>query len=204
MYIFTSRLRPITIIVLLYFAAFTTIAISIDNLEFMLYEAVMVLLIALIVWMDKRVEFSKPVLWMLAIWGALHLAGGLIPIPDSLADLDDGDTADKVQVLYNLRLTPYLPRFDQLVHAFGFGICALAAREALAAHLNRPIPINMQMGSVIILIAMGLGAVNEILEFAAVMLIPDTSVGGYINTGWDLVCNGIGAGIAILWMKVKN
>ena len=45
---------------------------------------------------------------------------------------------------------------------------------------------------------MGLGAMNEIIEFIAVLLIPETNVGGYENTGWDLVSNAVGAVIAAL------
>jgi len=40
---------------------------------------------------------------------------------------------------------------------------------------------------------MGLGAMNELIEFAATLLVPETNVGGYVNTGWDLVSNFVGA-----------
>jgi hypothetical protein len=40
---------------------------------------------------------------------------------------------------------------------------------------------------------MGLGALNEIIEFSAVMLVPNTNVGGYYNTALDLAFNGLGA-----------
>jgi hypothetical protein len=43
---------------------------------------------------------------------------------------------------------------------------------------------------------MGLGAVNEVIEFAAVLLLPNTNVGGYMNTGWDLVANMVGSLVA--------
>jgi hypothetical protein len=48
---------------------------------------------------------------------------------------------------------------------------------------------------------MGLGALNELVEFAATLLIPETNVGGYMNTGWDLVANLVGAMIAatLIW-----
>jgi hypothetical protein len=49
---------------------------------------------------------------------------------------------------------------------------------------------------------MGLGALNEIIEFVAVLIIPETNVGGYVNTGWDLMANLAGclfAGILILF-----
>jgi hypothetical protein len=45
---------------------------------------------------------------------------------------------------------------------------------------------------------MGLGAVNEIIEFIAVLSVPDTNVGGYYNTALDLVFNGAGAVIAMV------
>ena len=40
---------------------------------------------------------------------------------------------------------------------------------------------------------MGLGALNEVVEFVAVLTMPETNVGGYTNTGWDLVSNLAGA-----------
>ncbi len=40
---------------------------------------------------------------------------------------------------------------------------------------------------------MGLGAVNEIIEFIAVVVFPNTNVGGYVNTALDLVFNAAGA-----------
>lgn len=43
---------------------------------------------------------------------------------------------------------------------------------------------------------MGFGAANEIVEFIAVLTIPNTNVGGYENTGWDLVSNFAGSVIA--------
>ncbi len=43
---------------------------------------------------------------------------------------------------------------------------------------------------------MGLGAMNELVEFAATKLLPGTNVGGYDNTGWDLVANLVGCVIA--------
>ena len=42
---------------------------------------------------------------------------------------------------------------------------------------------------------MGLGALNEVVEFVATR-IAETNVGGYVNTGWDLVYNALGASLA--------
>ena len=43
---------------------------------------------------------------------------------------------------------------------------------------------------------MGFGALNEVIEFTATLLVPETNVGGYVNTGWDLVSNLTGTVIA--------
>ena len=50
---------------------------------------------------------------------------------------------------------------------------------------------------------MGFGAFNEIVEFVATLTVPNTNVGGYINTGWDLVANMVGAVGACVWIKLR-
>jgi hypothetical protein len=44
---------------------------------------------------------------------------------------------------------------------------------------------------------MGLGGLNEMIEFSAVLLVPDTNVGGYYNTALDFVPNAIRAVVAM-------
>jgi hypothetical protein len=53
--------------------------------------------------------------------------------------------------------------------------------------------------------ALGFGALNELVEFAAAMTMPETNVGGYINTGFDLVANTVGVLIActIIWISAR-
>jgi hypothetical protein len=51
---------------------------------------------------------------------------------------------------------------------------------------------------------MGFGALNEVIEFIAVLTLPNTNVGGYENTGWDLVANLVGTIIAALVIRVRS
>ena len=53
--------------------------------------------------------------------------------------------------------------------------------------------------------ALGFGALNEVVEFVATLLVPETNVGGYRNTGWDLVSNLSGATIAatLIWLRSR-
>lgn len=157
------------------------------NVEFVFYTLAMAAYIAVVVTIDRRVRLSTSTLWLLAVWGLLHMAGGTVPIPESLMDGDK-------PVLYALRPAVWLPRYDQVVHTFGFFSATLTCAEAVRAGTGRPLSAGLAIGSA--LMGMGLGAINEIVEFAAVLTIPDTGVGGYINTGWDLVCNAIGAVLA--------
>jgi len=49
---------------------------------------------------------------------------------------------------------------------------------------------------------MGFGALNEVIEFAATILVPETNVGGYMNTGWDLVSNLVGCVLAAVIIRL--
>jgi hypothetical protein len=71
--------------------------------------------------------------------------------------------------------------------------------------LHRHFPEMIGSASLIVfpvLGAMGLGAVNEIIEFIAVVVFPNTNAGGYVNTALDLVFNGAGAIFAMLLVRV--
>ena len=47
-------------------------------------------------------------------------------------------------------------------------------------------------------IGLGVGAINEMIEFLITLLPGDSNVGGFSNTGWDLVANTAGAATAAL------
>jgi hypothetical protein len=53
---------------------------------------------------------------------------------------------------------------------------------------------------------LGFGALNEVVEFLATLLIAETNVGGYRNTGWDLISNLIGATVAasLIWLHGRT
>ena len=53
---------------------------------------------------------------------------------------------------------------------------------------------------------MGFGALNELVEFVATLIVPETNVGGYLNTGWDLVANLFGATLVakLIWITGRG
>ena len=88
-------------------------------------------------------------------------------------------------------------KYDQIVHFYGFAVTAWLLWYLLASLF----PAMRGSRSIVVfaaLASMGLGAANEIVEFTAVMLIPNTNVGGYFNTALDLVFNALGAISAML------
>lgn len=198
------RYLPLAIFVLPYLIGFTALAYRRGSTEFLFYAGMMVFFIALALWMDRKVCFRIGTLWLLAVWGFLHMAGGTVPIPESLAD-------GEIPVLYALRPHASMPRYDQFIHVYGFFAAALAAFDALEdAFRSRtngaPLRVSFGIASAVALISIGLGAINELVEFVATLIMEETGVGGYVNTGWDLVSNAIGAsfGAAYVWLRARR
>jgi len=185
----TRRELPILFVNLLYVPTFTIIALRNLNFEFVLYVGVVILVGALVVWKQRKVQFDLTILWGLTLWGLMHMAGGNIRV--------GGD------VLYGLQLIPVVLRYDQFVHAFGFGTAALVCYHLLQPYLQKDVE-RWTVFVLVMLMGSGLGAVNEIIEFIAVKTMKDTNVGGYDNTLWDLIFNLIGGVIAVGWLTVRK
>ena len=166
------------------------------NAEFIWYVITLIIFISVIGGTLKRTRFSPIMLWALSLWGLLHMMGGGIIVNG--------------QVLYALVVFPIVTagdasilKFDQIVHFYGFAMATVAMFYLLK-------PVVTEEGSegrtllLSFLAGMGLGALNEIIEFIAVVSFPDTNVGGYFNTGLDLVFNMAGALIAITLIYVRE
>jgi uncharacterized membrane protein YjdF len=171
------------------------------NGEFIFYIVVMLVLVVALIAVHRRVGLSRGLLWCLSLWGLMHMAGGLLPIPAVWHD------EDVSSVLYNLWIIPDWLKYDQFVHAYGFGITTWLCWQAMSARtLNEAgRPLEATPGLMVLCAAagMGFGAFNEVIEFIATLTLPETNVGGYENTGWDLVFNLIGsAAAAVLLYRI--
>jgi hypothetical protein len=131
---------------------------------------------------DAKVHFSMLVLVGLAVWGFGHLAGGLVPL--------EGD-----RILYNATFLRW-GHFDNVVHAIGFGTAGIGVWEATRAWLPAQPGHRLGTALVVCLLGQGVGAFNEVVEFGASHLLAATNVGGYENTGRDLVANLLGTAFA--------
>lgn len=199
----SERLWPVAAFTALYLAAATVGAFALGNREFLLYIVVMALLVGVVWVVHRGVALANATLWALSLWGLLHMAGGLVTVPESWPISGD------IRVLYSLWLIPERLKYDQVVHAYGFGVATWVCWQGIRAAIRHrggdavPTPGLMLLAATS---GMGLGALNEVVEFAATLLVPETNVGGYLNTGWDLVANAVGAttAAAVIWLRAGN
>lgn len=202
-----KELRNVLAFSFAYLAVAAIFIVAGGNHEFLLYLAVMAAIIVAVLGVYRRAGLSPGVLWGFSLWGVLHMAGGLIPIPDHW---HSGDTTG---VLYSWRIIPGYLKYDQLVHGIGVGLVTWLCWQGIAvrvrSHDGSPLRPTLGMLAMCATAGMGFGALNEVIEFFAVMLLPKTNVGDYENTGWDLVANLVGAIIAattirIVWKRRKT
>lgn len=181
--------KLVALVNLAYVSVFGAVAISRGNYEFVMYAGVILFFLTLILYHQRRVQFDMVILGGLTVWGLSHMSGGLIRVGSD--------------VLYNLQLVPVVLRYDQLAHFLGFGVATLACFHLLKPHL-RPTGHKLALAVLVAMMGCGLGAMNEIVEFIAVLALDETNVGGYDNTLWDLVFNLFGAATAVVWLNARG
>jgi uncharacterized membrane protein len=75
------RLLPLIAFSALYMIAAVAGAMVQGNKEFVFYIVVMLVLIGVVTLVHRAVTLTGALLWALSIWGLLHMAGGLVPLP---------------------------------------------------------------------------------------------------------------------------
>ena len=183
---------PILITIIVMLLAFSVYYFAIKNYEFIMYIFVIAFFFVLILFTNNKVNYSNTSLWGLTVWGTLHMAGGGIPV--------------KGDVLYKLMLIPITEsifRYDQFVHIIGFGVATLIMFELLKPKL-KPLTHWTAISIVVVMAGLGVGAVNEIVEYSATLFVPETGVGGYDNTLLDLISDLIGALFALFIIRYRE
>jgi hypothetical protein len=88
---------------------------------------------------------------------------------------------------------------DRVVHAFGAAVVTLVAWRVLRSR------VSVLDGSVFVLVALaglGVSALEEISEFLF-SRVWHSNIGGYVNTGWDLVFDFVGC-VAAAWCLART
>lgn len=164
------------------------------NYEFLIYIFVILVFFGLILFTNKNVKYPMVVLWLLAVWAVLHMAGWAIIIND--------------HVLYQQILIPIINswewqilRYDQFIHIFWFFTATVMSYAIIRQKLKIQ-TIWFWLGLILVMAGCGFGAFNEVIEFIVDTSLPESWVGGYINTSLDLVSNLIGSLLAIIFLKI--
>lgn len=172
------------------------------NREFAFYLFTLLILIAVVLVVRRRVGLSDGVLWALTVWGAAHMAGGLVGVPEGWPYAGD------MAVMYSAWIIPGWLKYDHVVHVWGFATCTVVCWQGLASMVAAGDPARrarlQPSGGQALLCALaagGLGAANEIVEFIATVIMPSTNVGGYVNTVLDLCANAAGAALAAVGVR---
>jgi hypothetical protein len=122
-----------------------------------------------------RTRPLPPVLALgLGVLAVGHLAGGLISV--------GGDA------LYNAHPRIHALQYDHVFHAAASAL----ATWLLWSWLDDEVPAGRLTVVMAALAAFGVGMLNELVEFVATLAHNGTHVGGYLNTGWDLVADTVG------------
>lgn len=170
-----------------YLVVFAFIAFASGNYEFVYYLGLMAALIVFVVVYHRALQLSNVVLATLSLVGLLHVMGGTIHV--------DGTR------LYDLDWLGGRVHYDNMVHMVAVFVVTLVLYSALTPHVDRTIRhSNVLLSAMLILMALGVGTINEIVEFGAVVFLGSAeTVGDYWNNSLDLVFNLVGSvGAALL------
>jgi putative membrane protein len=188
---FSRSEKAILAFTALYTAAFAVFFIRKLNVEFVAYVGVIVFIFALLYGTLHKTRIPASILAGISLWGLLHMLGGSVQTADG--------------VLYAWKIFPffdgggefYILKFDQVVHAYLYAVVALLFLHLLRNYFGNT-HSQFLIGFIAIMASLGVSAVNEMIEFIAVLTVPDNGVGGYHNTVLDIVFNFAGALIAVL------
>lgn len=170
------------------------------NLEFIAYIVMILVVVGGALLLSERANLPHWQLWLLSIWGLLHVLGGAIQIDDGVL------FAYRIYPLLDLGGEFYILKYDQIVHMYFYGIAALLSHHVLCEVCK--VRTHATLLSILaILVACGVGTLNEIIEFILSVNF-ESGVGGYANNMLDLIFNLMGAATAMIlrnlfWKKLS-
>ena len=169
--------------------AFTVYFLFKGNYEFLTYTVSIGILIYLLLCTDRIFRYPLLALWGFALWLFLHMAGGSFFF---------GGVRLYDFILIPLTDAPlHLLRYDQVVHSFCYFVITLLTYALVNSIVAQEAKAFLVM-LITFLAGIGIGAINEIIEFSTVVFFGSTGVGDYYNNAMDLVFNGMGALVAVI------
>lgn len=155
------------------------------NLEFILNAVVLFVLLNAGIYIHKKVQLPELVIIGISLFGLLHILGGTVIFQDGR--------------LYEKTFLQGFIRYDNIVHLAGSFLSTIILFILFFSNNKNTNYLLMYFG--VLLMALGTGVVNEIIEFSGVVLFHiEHKVGDYYNNSLDLVFNSIGSLFAIVFI----
>ena len=170
---------------LLIIIVFSIVSISQQNYEFLAYSVTAFLLVLLIQITDKYYSYPNFAKIGILIWLFFHMGGGFFYY---------AGTRWYGLIFIKIIGEPYnILRYDQVLHFFFYFIIAFFIyRFTISTIANKKVS-KISLGIIVALSTVGIGALNEVMEFGVYVSYANSGVGTYINNGLDLIFNTIGA-----------
>lgn len=165
------------------------------NIEFVIYILVIAAAFLLLFGTLRTTRFPTYILWLISIWGLLHILGGSVPTPDGVL------FAYKIYPFLDYGGDFYILKYDQVVHAYLYGTMTLVFLHILTRTLSAKGPFWIIL-LIALMASMGVSAMNEIMEFLIAMTLERNGVGGYENAMLDLIFNFGGAVAALVILGI--
>ncbi len=167
------------------------------NFEFIIYVGVIIAAFVLLFGTLTITQLPNYILWLISIWGLMHILGGSIPTQDGVL------FAYKIYPFLDWGGDFYILKYDQLVHMYLYGVMTLVFFHVLTYTLKAKGPLWILL-LLACMASMGVSAMNEIMEFLISISLERNGVGGYENAMLDLIFNftgALGASIILLLKK---
>lgn len=173
---------------IIYLIIFTIIFLKRSNIEFLIYVGAIIFVLAILGLLSIKIKFSNFVLIGLSLVGFLHMLGGALIINGSR--------------LYVHYFVLGLVKYDLIIHFLGIFFAVFLFYEILKNHLKLGDIPKFILFLILFFAGLGIGGLHEIIEFILVLALPETGVGGYANTMWDMIANSLGALSAFILLNI--
>lgn len=169
-----------------YLAVFSVNAFFSGNLEFIYYIIIMSAIILAIVFLNRFLHLAFFIIFNLSLLGFFHLLGG---------NFYFGSVR-----LYEYYFLAGVIRYDNLVHVYGTFIATIILYSLASPFIDEKLKRHFPLLAIgLVLMAIGTGVLNELVELAAVVFFDAAEqVGGYFNNALDLLFNTIGSIVATI------
>jgi hypothetical protein len=193
-----AALSKITLANVVVLCGFTVFFLIKANYEFLIYAVTLGVAIYLIERTDKVFHYSRLAKVGFGVWLLLHLSGGSFYI--------NGERVYDTMLISILGEPYHIFKFDQAIHMFCYFVITLFL-YSMVVYISADRASRIVTLVIVGLASMGVSALNEIIEFSAVVFFNSQGVGGYYNNSLDLVFNLIGILAAVVvagkvWKRV--